>query len=262
MKNHLIPLNNDLKKLVAFIPSLEKNWRDNQRIDSKPFQIESLSTIEKLKDEGWNIQGGMEIRGKNRKVTSHQIRMTHEDFKMQLKGKKDEAVSTLTLNNSCNGSKPLEMDLGTYRQVCSNGMIAFDRYANFKVKHNESGLLSLDSILKDLGISTQRIMGEFLKLKDIEISSKQALQIANEAMDLRFGQEHNVNAIQLLNIHRPEDKGNDLWTVYNRIQENITQPNMIVNGNGIKLGGVSGYQDTVLNKQLFKLIQDHVKQLN
>ena len=41
MKNHLIPLNNDLKKLVAFIPSLEKNWRDNQRIDSKPFQIES-----------------------------------------------------------------------------------------------------------------------------------------------------------------------------------------------------------------------------
>ena len=185
MKNHLIPLNNDLKKLVAFIPSLEKNWRDNQRIDSKPFQIESLSTIEKLRDEGWNIQNGMEIRGKNRKVTSHQIRMTHSDYKIK----------------------------------------------------NKFG-------------------------KDIEITSPQAVQIANNAMDLRFGPNNGIDSIQLLNIHRQEDKGNDLWTVYNRIQENITQPNMIVNQNGTLLSGINGYQDTILNKQLFKLIQDHVKQLN
>ena len=204
----------------------------------------------------------MEIRGKNRKVTSHQIRMTHSDYKIKNKFGKDEAVSTLTLNNSCNGSKPLEMDLGTYRQVCSNGMIAYHSDANYKLKHNENSLLSLDSILKDLNISTQKIIGEFLKLKDIEITSPQAVQIANNAMDLRFGPNNGIDSIQLLNIHRQEDKGNDLWTVYNRIQENITQPNMIVNQNGTLLSGINGYQDTILNKQLFKLIQDHVKQLN
>ncbi len=39
---NFIPLNNDINKLSAFIPSLDSGWRANQRIKSKPFMVESL----------------------------------------------------------------------------------------------------------------------------------------------------------------------------------------------------------------------------
>jgi hypothetical protein len=49
---NFIPLNNDINKLSAFIPSLNKDWRTNQRISSKPFQIESLDAVREFQRQG------------------------------------------------------------------------------------------------------------------------------------------------------------------------------------------------------------------
>ena len=45
-----------------------------------------------------------------------------------------------------------------------------------------------------------------------------------------------------------------MWTVFNRIQENLTQPQRILDENGKKMGGVSNVdEDTRINKELFQL---------
>jgi hypothetical protein len=54
---NFIPLNNDINKLSAFIPSLNKDWRTSQRISSKPFQIESLDAVREFQRQGWNVAG-------------------------------------------------------------------------------------------------------------------------------------------------------------------------------------------------------------
>jgi hypothetical protein len=47
---------------------------------------------------------------------------------------------------------------------------------------------------------------------------------------------------------------NDVWTVFNRIQENLTQPHRIVDDNGRMMSGVIGAsEDTRINKELFQL---------
>jgi hypothetical protein len=162
---NLIPLNNDLNKLSAFIPSLDSSWRANQRIKSKPVMVESLDAVREFQKQGWNIAGAYEQRGKNRKVNSHFIRMEHPDFKVTNSKGKVDAVATMNISNTCNGSKPMELDLGAYRQVCSNGMIAHTSYSSEKVPHSEQGQQSLQDILCDLGIRTQGVMEEFNKLK-------------------------------------------------------------------------------------------------
>ncbi len=63
-----IPLNNDINKLSAFIPSLDASWRANQRIKSKPVMVESLDAVREFQRQGWNIAGAYEKRDKNRKV--------------------------------------------------------------------------------------------------------------------------------------------------------------------------------------------------
>jgi hypothetical protein len=251
---NFIPLNNDINKLSAFIPSLNKDWRTNQRINSKPFQIESLDAIREFQRQGWNVAGALENRGKNRKIANHFIKMEHPDFKILNKKGQTEAVATMNIQNSCNGSKPMELDLGAYRLVCSNGAIAHTSYSNAKVPHSEKGQYSLQEILCDLGIRTQGVMDEFNKLKDSNLSPKEAIAIATEAATLRFGKDHNINVEQLLNTVRNEDRGDDVWTVFNRIQENLTQPQRILDENGKKMGGVSNVdEDTRINKELFQL---------
>jgi hypothetical protein len=255
---NLIPLNNNIDKLVAFVPSLNKDWRNNQLIKSKPFQIESLDVVREFQQQGWYIKGASEIRDKSRKIKNHFIKMEHPDFIIRNKKGQTEAVANMTIQNSCNGSKPLEMDLGVYRMICSNGAIAHTSYSNAKVSHTEKGLYSLNEILCDLGIRTQGVINEFDKLKHKDLSAREMMALASDAANVRFGIGNKVNAAQLLNVIRDEDKGNDIWTVFNRIQENLTQSNRIKDANMKLLGGVSNvYEDTRINKELFQLAHSY-----
>jgi len=252
---NFIPLNNDINKLSAFIPSLDSSWRANQQIKSKPFMVESLDAIREFQRQGWNIAGALENRSKkSRKVDNHFIKMEHPDFRILNKKGQTEAVATMNIQNSCNGSKPMELDLGAYRLVCSNGAVAHTSYSNAKVPHSEKGQYDLQEILCDLGIRTQGVLDEFNKLKDSNLTPKEAMSMATEAATLRFGKDHNINVEQLLNVVRNEDEGNDVWMVFNRIQENLTQPHRIVDDNGRMMSGVIGAsEDTRINKELFQL---------
>jgi hypothetical protein len=84
------------------------------------------------------------------------------------------------------------------------------------------------------------------------------MALASDAANIRFGVGNKVNAAQLLNVVRDEDKGNDIWTVFNRIQENLTQSNRIKDANKKLLGGVNNvYEDTRINKELFQLVHSY-----
>jgi len=253
---NLIPLNNDINKLSAFIPSLDKGWRASQRINSKETMVESLDAVRELQRQGWNIAGAYEQRNKqNRKVGSHFIRMEHPDFKVTNSKGKTDAVATMNIFNSTTGTKPMELDLGAYRQVCSNGMIAHTSYSNAKVPHTEKGQYSLQEILCDLGIRTQGVMEEFNKLKERDLSPQEAMHLATQAAEIRFGKGHRIDVSQLLNVVREEDKGEDVWTVFNRIQENLTQPHRITDHLGNIMNGITNVEeDTRINKELFELV--------
>jgi len=253
---NLIPLNNDINKLSAFIPSLDSSWRASQRINSKATMVESLDAVREFQRQGWNIAGAYEQRNnQNRKVGSHFIKMEHPDFKIKNSKGQTEAVATMNISNSCDGSKPMNLDLGAYRQVCSNGLIAHTSYSSEKVPHTEKGQYSLQEILCDLGIRTQGVMEEFNKLKERNLSPKEAMHLATQAAEIRFGKGHRIDVSQLLNTVREEDKGDDVWTVFNRIQENLTQPHRITDHLGNIMNGITNVEeDTRINKELFELV--------
>ena len=60
---------------------------------------------------------------------------------------------------------------------------------------------------------------------------------------------------QLDKTHRVEDEGNQLWNIYNRVQENLTKPGMLIDTSGNLINGiVSVKEDMDVNKQLFSLV--------
>ena len=94
-----IPLDNNIDKLIAFTPSLDKNWRDSQRIKSKPYQVETLDAIKQFQDNGWRISGANQTRKKNRQISSHSIKMEHPDLIIRNDKGQREAVSNILINN-------------------------------------------------------------------------------------------------------------------------------------------------------------------
>ena len=91
--------------------------------------------------------------------------------------------------------------------------------------------------------------------KSTELDESQMQEFATKAMQLRTKQK--VNIMDVLTADRPQDAGNDLWVVFNRIQEKLT-------GGSYRAGkrkarSIKNFQkDIELNEQLFELAESYL----
>ena len=102
----------------------------------------------------------------------------------------------------------------------------------------------------------ENVIEEFNKMKHYDMSPSQMVEFAVNAAKIRFGDDYNmVDISQLLKVVRSEDEGSDLWTVFNRVQENLTQSGRIVDVNGAVVSGLGVEEDLRVNKELYSLVE-------
>lgn len=253
MKNRFIPVNNDIDKTIAFAPSLDQKFIERNDIKQTPVYIQTIDIIENLQNQGWKIQGVCEQRASNRKISNHYVKLEHPDFNIKSKGK-TEALANILISNSCSGKQPLNLDLGAFRLVCSNGLISKTSLMEHKFKHNNVSMQRIPLALESINNKAQILLEEFNALKNKELTPKQIMSLATNAAKLRF-EEDTLDVSQLLTVRRAEDEGNDLWSVYNRIQENLTKANMLVDREGRTIPGTYNVANDIrVNQELFSLV--------
>ena len=97
-KKTFIPVNNNIDKAIAFANSLSQDYLTTvQKLEQKQFYIPSLEVVSNLQNDGWEINGVYEHRGKDRKITSNFIQMYHPDFVLRNSKNQIEALSSLTI---------------------------------------------------------------------------------------------------------------------------------------------------------------------
>ncbi len=204
----------------------------------------------------FNLEGVCENRNKSSfKIDSHQIKMNHPDLQMKTISGKTEGIANLFVGNSCNGTKAMNIDFGMYRQVCSNGLVRFDGEEVGKLPHNNKGIERYPIIMNKINELAADAMEQFAHFKSKELTISQIQKLTRDALRLRFVGRSDINPAQLDKSHRPEDEGNQLWNIYNRIQENLTKPGMLIDTQGNLINGiVSVKEDMDVNKQLFSLV--------
>jgi hypothetical protein len=246
MKYKFIPVDNNINKAIAFANTLDSNNIKNvQRIKQKPFYIPTLDAVEMLQKDGWLIKGVAEQRNSGRKVSSNYVQMQHPDFSILDKKGKTEALASITISNSTSGNSPLNLDLGAFRLVCSNGAVRFDRAAESKIKHTEINYKQLPEIIAKLNNKALVLSDVINEMKHIQLSTDDIKKFAFDAARLRFDDLTDVNIDDVFKVNRIEDESNDLWTVFNRIQENLT-------------ADVSNFSNDIrLNQQLFSLADQY-----
>lgn len=173
--------------------------------------------------DGWQITSTnhAKVRKPERAgFQKHLIRFTHES-QVSLAG---ERIETLLIN-AHDGTSSVQMASGVFRFACANGLIVADStLASIRLGHHR---LDMDTVLN----AAHTILGQAEKVrhtienwKTIELTQDECYRIAEAGIALRWGDDKEkipVNSELVLKPRRSADAHDNLWNVFNRVQENV-----------------------------------------
>lgn len=180
--------------------------------------------LEKAIESGWAIRNVRQNRNQfgMHKVDLIQTQYANNDTIV-------EGVPQISVINSHDRSKRFHVMMGFFRLICSNGLVvSTGANLNIRAMHRFGGdkLSTLMSTMEQ-GIKQFSVIGDKVEqFRDRILSQEEKNALARFAHYIRFRYRQNlptsVKPDALLGVRRDADQGDDLWRVYNTIQENMT----------------------------------------
>jgi hypothetical protein len=203
-------------------------------------------------------QSNTRIIGK-RNFTKHMIRFRSNT---PLVNVSDMALETVVIN-SHDGSSAYTGHCGLIRFACMNGLIVSDAMVNsFKVRHVGHIVESILAANAEMLESAPRAIEVVQTWKQLILTRDAQIVFAEFAHMLRFEEGSTLaqtfSPESLLTPRRYSDNGDDLWSVFNRVQENVVRGGKVRTGGfrTRKIRGVNGIDEsTKLNKALWSLAE-------
>ena len=237
----------DIKQIAPSVFTTEKA----PHLTDKYIQTPTSRVVEDLMNLGWQVTKAQEVRSRKYKgFQKHVVVFRNPDI--MIKGKDgDDAFPQILLTNSHDGKAAFNFRVGIFRLVCSNGLVISDAdFSNVSIRHINYTFESLQARVAEMIAKLPNLVNKINTFKQTQLTEEQMKDFATKAMKLRTKQQ--VNVLEILTADRPQDQGNDLWVVFNRIQEKLL-------GGSYRAGqrkarSVRNFQkDIELNEQLFEL---------
>jgi hypothetical protein len=214
-------LNED--QLYSLAPSIFATEAHESR--SERFRpIPTIDVVRALAKEGFHAVGAKQSRTKDetkREYTKHLIRFRRFDDIKPMRSK--DSVCEIVLRNANDGTSAYDLMSGMFREVCLNGLVCkTDDIDAIKVRHSGDVVSKVIEGTYTVLEQSERVLAAPDKWSSLSLSRDAALAYAESAHMLRFdGVKTAVEPQQLLRPRRIEDRTNDLWTVFNVVQENV-----------------------------------------
>ena len=197
--------------------------------------VSTISVVDMLRDSGWipvHAEESSVRKDDRRGYQKHFIRFARPEFFLE-----SERVDLLLYNSHDTGTA-FKLLAGVWRFVCGNGLVVGNEYGNFTHRHvGFNPDLFLESA-KNIADKAETIADKVQDLKTIELEPNEKGIYAAAAHKLVYGDDTEkapILSTSLLKTRRYDDKGNDLWTVFNSVQENVIKGGLrgaTVNGHG------------------------------
>ncbi len=259
------PLTEDQMRAAA--PSVFAEGKHASRSERYTY-IPTIEVLRGLRKEGFEpfmvAQGASRIEGKA-EFTKHMIRMRHAG-QVQARPEANEII----LINSHDGASSYQMLAGMFRFVCCNGLVVGSVVDDIRIPHK-------GNIQGEVIEGAFRVLDEFEAverhteaMKALPLEPREEIAFATAALALRFGEQpvedtggHRpapVTAEQLNEARRVDDIGHNLWTTFQRVQENVMrggQPGRSVQGRRLQTRPVGSIDRGVsLNRALWMLAEE------
>ena len=259
------------EQIKSIAPLVFADQPTNPDVSSKYLFVNTETIIDDLDKLGWKPVKVAQRKARKAEGTifsKHMVSFQNPDI--MIKGKDgDDAYPRIILTNSHDGMQAFKFSVGIFRLVCSNGLvIADEQFSDFKIKHKGYTYEELRSVVNQAVADLPNRVQVMNDMKNRTLSQEEKEQLAIDAMLIRAGIKPNseqarevnydVETIEdILSPKRDADKGDDLWKVFNVIQEKITQGEFhaaLVGAKVRKVRKIKSFEkDLQVNKELFKL---------
>lgn len=249
--------NNELLRVVPSIFSEDKHDSRSERYTYIP----TITILDKLRQEGFLPFFACQTRTRSEDKRGHTKHMLRLRRAGQIAG---EEVPEIILLNSHDGSSSYQMIPGMFRFVCTNGMVCGQTFGEIRVPHKGDVVGQvIEGAYEVLGIF-DKVTESREMMKDTALSREEQEIFARTALNWRYDENAEGKHIplvptDLLTTRRREDNPNDLWTTYQRVQENMTKGGLLgrtAQGKRQRTRAVTGIDgDVKLNRALWGMAE-------
>ncbi|MCL4777289.1 MAG: DUF932 domain-containing protein [Gammaproteobacteria bacterium] len=255
------PLADDQIRRVA--PSIFAEDKHGSRSERYCY-IPTVAVLTELRKEGFQPFMVCQTRVRNgdrREYTKHMIRLRHAS---QINGREANEVILL---NSHDGSSSYQMLAGMFRFACENGLVCGDTVADVRVPHKGDVAGQVIEGAYEVLEGFERAEASREAMQAVTLTDGEAEVFARSAIALKYDNADTTAPIterQVLQVRRHDDSRSDLWSVFNRTQENLIKGGLHGrnrNGHRQKTRPVQGIDQSLrLNRALW-LLADGLRQL-
>lgn len=228
--------------------------------------ISTDKIIDDMAALGWGVVDAKEVKArKSVGYQKHLVVFRNNDIQITAEDG-DNVFPQILLTNSHDGKNAFTFTAGLFRLVCENGLVVSSReFENMKIRHYGYSFEELQNTIKSMVEKLPLTVESLNKFRQVELNQEQALDFAKKALEVRFNEEEmtriNVDLNDLLTAKRSEDKGSDLWSIYNVIQEKFVHGefNYKAGVKTRKARKIKNFQkDMELNEKLYDLALEYV----
>lgn len=213
-------------------PAVLGTKADEKTSDKYRF-FSTYELVDILAPMGWfPVKAQQRKSKKNPDTTRHMVEFRNDDYRTTKVG---DVNPRINLINSHDGSTPFTFLNGLFRLVCSNGLvIPAGVNEQYRIRHMGATEEDVRNIVQSTAGRFSDIIGTIDRWGGRMLTKDEAEKFALDAYALRYPalvDEHgNVlyseaekvfNPIEFLTPRRNEDAANDLWSVFNVVQENL-----------------------------------------
>lgn len=204
----------------------------NPDVSTLYVQANTKTVIDDMAKLGWYPVDAKQQRQRgSMKYSFHMVVFQNPDVVVRnLEGGVD-CWPRIILTNSHDGMHAFKFMVGLYRVVCSNGLvIASDQFADLSIRHIAYTFQELRDLTAGVIAQLPKQIELINGMKRVILTKKQKIDFASAAFKIRRGIKADVPfmlpfdvAEEIIEPVRSEDHGDDLWTVYNILQEKMTR---------------------------------------
>lgn len=248
-----------MEQIKMMAPSIFTDGKASHLSD-KYIQTPTSKLVEDLIMLGWEITKAQEVKARKGKGFQKHIVVFRNPSIMIMGKDGDDAFPQIMVTNSHDGKNAFNFRVGLYRLICSNGLVIADaEFSNVSIRHMNYTFGSLQVTINEIISKLPNLVNKINVFKTTLLSDIQMNDFAFKAAKLRNNQT--INAAELLQPLRLEDTGNDLWKVFNRVEEKIISGGYGYGRKMRKTRTVKNFnQDIKLNEQLWLLADSYVQQ--
>ena len=237
------------------------NEKPSAEVSKHYTHIPTSKVINDMRTLGWDVVDAKEVKARKnstRGFQKHLVVFRNPD--VVINGKDGDTVfPQVLLTNSHDGKNAFTFTAGLFRMICENGLvISTTQFEDVKMRHMGYSFEELQVKIKEMVEKLPLTVESMNKMQATELGQNEMIKFAKKAITTRFPEKElkriKIDFKDLLTPTRDEDKGKDLWSVFNVVQEKIIDGDFEykVAGKLRKARQIKNFkQDQKINKELF-----------